>query len=296
GLVFVNMDLGAAPLADFLRPVTSLMAPSDVAKMVLVQDQTASVKCNWKAIIDNFSELYHVNHIHPQHRRFVDCTAAEEDLLDNGHTGLRLPGFVTDPRFPTPEKATDYQSMQLQALGLDPADFDGRVADIPKAIQAAKRAQSGKAGYDYEAFTDQQLTEVYQYNLFPNIILSGSPEGVWVMRSRPHPTDPETSFIDKWTLMLQPDPALGGAGDTQQTLHAASADAVSSNGRPARDVFTHEDVMSGRKSMTETIDQDISLLERVQQGAASSGFSSAWLSAQESRVKHFHDWIDRAIT
>lgn len=295
GMVFVNMDSDARTLEDFLRPVTERMAPIDSAKMVLVEDQSASVDCNWKAIIDNFAELYHVNHIHPQHRRFVDCTAASEELLDHGHTSLRLPGFTTDPRFPTPQNATDFQAMQLTALGVDPDDFKGRTQDIPAAIQAAKRAQSGLKGYDYEAFSDQQLTEVFQYNLFPNIILSGSPEGLWVMRSRPHRADPGKSFLDKWTLMLEPDPALGGSGDAQQTLHAASgADSIAS-GRVARDVFSYRDVIAGRKSMTDTIDQDLSLLERVQQGAASNGFSSAWLSDQESRVAHFHAAIDSAL-
>jgi phenylpropionate dioxygenase-like ring-hydroxylating dioxygenase large terminal subunit len=296
GMVFINMDANAEPLDRFLAPVTKAMAPIDSPSMRLMEDQSAHVDCNWKAIIDNFSELYHVNHIHPQHRRFVDCSAAEEDLLDHGHTGLRLPGFTTDPRFAQPEEATDFQAMQLEALGLNPCDFKGRTPDIPAAIQAAKRAQSGTCGYDYSAFSDVQLTEVFQYNLFPNIILSGSPEGLWVMRSRPHASDPEKSILDKWTLMLEPDPALGGSGDAKQTLHAASDSAPTSTGRAARDVFSYKDVIAGRKSMTDTIDQDLSLLERVQQGAASSGFSSAWLSDQESRVAHFHRAIDAAMS
>ena len=42
----------------------------------------------------------------------------------------------------------------------------------------------------------------------------------------------------------------------------------------------------------ETIDQDISLLARVQAGARSSGFDRAWLSDQEIRVAHFHDALN----
>lgn len=298
GLVFINMDMDAAPLADFLQPVTDHMAPIDSPAMVLLEDQTASVDCNWKAIIDNFSELYHVNHIHPQHRRFVDCTQAIDELLPHGHTGLRLPGFTTDPRFKEPQEATDYQSMQLSAIGLDPAAFKGRVGDVPAAIQKTKRAQSGTHGYDYSAFTDQQLTEVFQYNLFPNIVLSGSPEGLWVMRSRPHHSDPAKSYIDKWTLSLAPDPALGGDTAGGQTLHGASEEAgshVAKSGRVERDCFSYKDVIAGRKSMTDTIDQDLSLLQRVQRGASSSGFSSAWLSDQETRVAHFHAALNEAV-
>lgn len=296
GLVFVCMDPDAIPLEDFLRPVTEAIAPADIAAMTLREDQTASVDCNWKAIIDNFAELYHVNFIHPQHRRFVDCTAAVEEGYEHGHTGLRLPGFTTDPSFPRPETATDFQALQLRALGLDPDAFAGATETIPAAIQAAKRAQSGKAGYDYSAFTDAQLTEVWQYNLFPNVILSGSPEGLWVLRSRPHPSDPERSLIDKWTLALPPDPALGGTAAAAHVLHTASSDAAGDGGgRVPRDCFDYRDVLSGAKSMTDTIDQDLSLLARVQQGAASAGFEAAWLSERELRVAHFHAALDRCL-
>jgi phenylpropionate dioxygenase-like ring-hydroxylating dioxygenase large terminal subunit len=296
GLVFVNMADDAGPLEEFLRPVTENIAPAAIAAMTLREDQTASVECNWKAIIDNFAELYHVNFIHPQHRRFVDCTAAVEEAYAHGHTGLRLPGYTTDPSFPKPDKATDIQAMQLEALGLDPDRFTGATETIPVAIQAAKRAQSGKNGFDYSAFSDPQLTEVWQYNLFPNVILSGSPEGLWVLRSRPHPTDPEQSYLDKWTLALPPDPALGGPRSAAPVLHStSSAAAIAAEGRVARDCFSYLDVLSGNKSMTDTIDQDLSLLSRVQMGCTSGGFDSAWLSSRELRLAHFHDTLNRQM-
>ncbi len=292
GFVFVNMDPEAEPLSGFLGKLVERAAPYQIAKMDLIEDQTVSVGCNWKAMIDNFSELYHVDHIHPQHKRFVDCPSATDELFENGHTGLYVPGFVTDSRYPVPDKPTDYQEMQLTALGIDASEFVGRVAEIPAAITRAKREQSGSNGYDYSALSDEQLTTVFQYNLFPNIILSGSPEGLWMMRSRPHPDDPSKSYLDKWTLQLSPDPALGGNPEHKQTMHAASGNSEAVDGRVPRDCFGHEDILSGNKSMTETIDQDISLLARVQAGARSSGFDRAWLSDQEIRVAHFHDALN----
>ncbi|WP_323799446.1 aromatic ring-hydroxylating dioxygenase subunit alpha [Parasphingorhabdus sp.] len=292
GFVFINIDPEAEPLSDFLGRMVERAAPYPIAKMDLIEDQTVSVECNWKAMIDNFSELYHVDHIHPQHKRFVDCPNATDELFENGHTGLHVPGFVTDSRYPVPDKPTDYQEMQLTALGIDAQKFVGRVAEIPAAITRAKREQSGRNGYDYSALSDEQLTTVFQYNLFPNIILSGSPEGLWMMRSRPHPDDPSQSYLDKWTLQLNPDPALGGGSEHKQTMHAASGNSEIAEGRVARDCFGHEAILSGAKSMTETIDQDISLLARVQAGARSSGFDRAWLSDQEIRVAHFHDVLN----
>ena len=294
GFIFINMDAKAPPLSAFLGAVIDRLAPYALADMTLLEDQTVSVDCNWKAMIDNFSELYHVDHIHPQHKSFVDCPNATDELFEHGHTGLYVPGFKTDSRYPVPKKPTDFQAMQLNALGVDSVDFEGRVEDIPNAIATTKREQSGKNGYDYSAFTDEQLTTVFQFNLFPNIILSGSPEGLWMMRSRPHPDDPTKSLLDKWTLQLNPDPALGGDVKQNQTLHGTSDQATDQSGRVERDCFHYTEVLAGEKSMTDTIDQDISLLARVQAGAQSSGFDQAWLSDQEIRVAHFHDTLNKA--
>ena len=149
GLVFVCMDVNTAPLEDFLGNVIERVKPFDIARKQLIEDQTVSHGCNWKAIIDTFAELNHVDYIHPQHRRFVDCTNARDELFANGHTGVFVPGATTDQRCPVPEAPTDIQSMQLEALGLDPKAFVGRVPDVPSAIVAAMRAQSAKKGFDY---------------------------------------------------------------------------------------------------------------------------------------------------
>ena len=44
--------------------------------------------------------------------------------------------------------------------------------------------------------------------------------------------------------------------------------------------------------MTITIDQDVHLLRDVQAGMHSWGFDAGWLNEDESRVQHFHDWLD----
>ena len=48
-----------------------IMEHYEFGNLTLVQDQTVSINCNWKAVLDNFSELYHVHYLHPQHQREV---------------------------------------------------------------------------------------------------------------------------------------------------------------------------------------------------------------------------------
>lgn len=300
GFVFISLAANPPPLLDYLGPVADLLAPYRFGEMLLVQDQTVHHRCNWKAVVDNFSELYHVDFIHPQHQRMVDCCNDTVHLFPNGHTGVIVPGATVNPRFPIPEEPTDIQAAQLQNLGLNPTDFKGRVLEIREAVQRRKREIGSDMGLDYSAFADDQLTDVWQYNLFPNAILSFTPERCWVLRPRPHPSDPGQCYFDKWTLLRFPDPKLRkeGApsivGSGSSSLQSA-LERPEDHLRPQRDVFDHQAISRGEKSMTETIDQDIALLEGVQAGMASAGFDSVWLNDDEMRLQHFHREWDRRI-
>ncbi len=307
GFVFISMAKSAPPLLDYLGPLAELLAPYGFANMTLVADQTVHHYCNWKAIIDNFSELYHVDFLHPQHRRMVDCCNDTVHLFPNGHTGVAVKGATVNPRFPIPEEPTDLQASQLASLGLDPGAFNGRVLDVRRAVQQRKREVGRDYGYDYSRYSDDQLSDVWQYNLFPNIILSFTPERCWIMRPRPHPTDPQQCYFDKLSLEQHPDPslsdavsAIAGSGSTAMSAPGAATAADSDAAeqpyvRPKRDVFEHTAIVSGEKSMTITIDQDIELLGRVQAGMNSDAFESVWLNDDEMRVQHFHNEVDRLL-
>jgi phenylpropionate dioxygenase-like ring-hydroxylating dioxygenase large terminal subunit len=299
GFVFVSMAESPEPLLSFLGPVVELLAPYRFRNMVLVEDQTVHLQCNWKAVVDNFSELYHVDFLHPQHKRMVDCCNDTVHLFANGHTGLAVPGATVNPRFPVPREPTDIQSAQLRSLGLDPADFAGRVLEVREAVQKRKREVGHAKGFDYTPFSDDQLSDVWQYNLFPNVIFSFTPEHCWVMRPRPHPADPGQCYFDKLSLLLFADPEInanaapivGPGRPEQQSGTTLPSDYV----RPARDTFDHHAIISGEKTMTDTIDQDIELLGGVQAGMASHGFNTVWLNDDEMRVQHFHNEMDRLL-
>ena len=272
GFVFVNLSPNPPSLRSFLGPVVEQLAPYRFRDMTFLEDQSVQLHCNWKAVIDNFSELYHVDFLHPQHKSMVDCANDTVHLFPNGHTGVHVPGATVNPRFPIPDAPTPRLAEQLRAVGLDPEDFAGRVADIRAAVQTAKRGT--QAPVDYARFSDEQLSDVWQYNLFPNVIFSFTPEHVWLMQPKPHPSDPNRCIFDKLSFVAGANPP---------------------NERPARDVFLHEDVVAGRKSMTITIDQDIELLGGVQAGMLSSGIDDVLLSEDEVRVQHFHKFVDRCV-
>ena len=302
GFVFVCLAEDPPPLEEYLGPVVEMLRPYRFRNMTLVEDQTVHHYCNWKAVVDNFSELYHVDFLHPQHRRMVDCCNDTVHLFHNGHTGLEVKGATVNPRFPVPEEPTDIQAAQLRSLGLDPGEFQHRVLEVRRAVQVRKREQGLEFGYDYSPFSDNQLSDVWQFNLFPNAILSFSAEHLWILRPRPHPTDPGRCFFDKLSLVLFADPSLGRdtanlvrPGRSQLPLDVSGSKPPDYT-RPKRDVFEHTEILNGNRTMTDTIDQDIELLGGVQAGMASAGFQRVWLSDEELRVQHFHNELERRLT
>jgi len=299
GLVFINLAEQTESLESYLGPVADLLEPYHFEEMTLVQDQTVHLDCNWKAVVDNFGELYHVDFLHPQHKRMVDCHNDTVRLFEHGHTGVEVPGATVNPRYPVPDYPTDIQSSQLTSLGLNPADFKGRVLEIRQAVQKQKRLINADLSMNYHRFSDDQLSDVWQYNLFPNGILSFTPEHCWILRPRPHPTDPQKCEFDKISLVkfadsANPDKDILGPGKSARLLDAAGT-TNSHRDRPERDVFSYDQVIRGEKDMTDTINQDVALLAGVQHGMASKGFERVFLSDDEIRVQHFHDHVDRII-
>jgi phenylpropionate dioxygenase-like ring-hydroxylating dioxygenase large terminal subunit len=290
GLVWICMDPDAPPLMDFLGPAASRITPYRLQDMTLTGDQTVHLDCNWKAVFDNFQELYHVEHIHPQHEHMFDCPTAEVHLYANGHTGVVIDGHTVNTRLPIPDRPNPYLSQQIQKFGGDPESYTGRVLDIRADMPKLRRKAGPGLGYDYDGLTDLQLSDIEQYNFFPNTMITVQPEDALIVRARPHPTDPNRCLWDKFTLHMQPSEQVAGkSGVPFEPFDPTDLEPVP---RPAHDEFTQDDIIEGRKTMTITIDQDIHLIRDVQAGMRSRGFHAQKLCDDEARIQHYHDWLD----
>ncbi len=291
GMIWVCMDPDAPSLEEFLGPIQAMVEPYRPEDMRLLEDQTVHLDCNWKAVFDNFGELYHVEHIHPQHELIFDCPTAVNELFDLGHTRVLIDGFTVNSRLPIPEEVPPTMWAQMDVLGMDRDDYKGRVLDVRRDVQIKKREQGPSLGYNYDKLTDAQLSDIVQYNVFPNSILVLQPEEFWILRTRPHATDPNKCYWDKLSLRMPPSKEVADSGNISFNL---DQDSLPENWeRPEHDEFTQDDIIAGDKTMTITIDQDIHFIRDVQKGMHSRGFNEAWLNDDEARVQHFHDWMDR---
>ena len=294
GLVFINMSNNPAPLKTFLGTIMDQLNPYHFENMELVKHQSVTLDTNWKTARDNFLEQYHVDFIHPQHASFVDCCDAQNYLWPFGHSHTWVESPVMNPRYDMPEEPPDYMKQYLIGLELDPEDFNGKVPDIRNAVQKQKRIIGKKLGFDYSELSDEQVSDVFQYDIFPNIFMTIHAERLWIFGPRPHGADPNKCIFTKYSLMIPEDKIRDK--DKGLELLPGSYDYSYSDTRVEHEVFTRQDVIEGRNSMTVTIDQDIHYLNDMQAGMHSRGFDKAILSKDEERVQHFHDWVDNWLS
>ena len=147
-------------------------------------------------------------------------------------------------------------------------------------------------GYDYAGLSDDQVSDIWQYDIFPNTFMTIAAEEVWIYGPRPHTSSPDKCFFDKWTLSVPVESACDPErGLTLNPGISASRD----DDRPEHEVFTAADVVAGKHTLTITLDQDIYYLADMQAGMHSRGFDRAVLNEDEVRVQHFHDWVKKYL-
>jgi phenylpropionate dioxygenase-like ring-hydroxylating dioxygenase large terminal subunit len=290
GFVWFNADKKAPSLKEFLgREVVEEIGSYKMEEMVRVLDITAVSNNNWKIITDNFNEAYHVQVLHPELIPYIenDGDTCQFDLLKNGHNRGWFPAY--QPAVQYNHEAVGEPLISLMAeWGLDSSKYHGKgeFRRIRTDIQKQKRKLGPGRGYKhYDHLTDYQLTDYVIYNLFPNSVITVGPDGVQLLRPRPHATDPGKCYFDHWWLV----PQIAGRKFTPSPAGGPDL--------PVEDA-AREVVQYGEKSLGVTADQDLSIAAVQQAGLHSAGFRGFYLSHQERRVQAFHealnDFVGRA--
>ncbi|MBR9796732.1 MAG: aromatic ring-hydroxylating dioxygenase subunit alpha, partial [Gammaproteobacteria bacterium] len=168
------------------------------------------------------------------------------------------------------------------AWGIDSDQYVGRDTwnQLRLDIQSAKREKGPDTGYEHYVYrADYQLTDYIIYNLFPNNVITVGPDGIQLLRPRPHPTDPAQCLFDHWWLVNRVE------GQTMTPSPSGGPDL------PVEDA-AHEHIRYGEKTLGTTADQDLSIAEIQQRGLNSAGYQGYWLAGQERRVQAFHERLN----
>ena len=86
GLIFVNLDAHAEPLAPRLASLQEEIGNPKLSEMDVVQTFDDEIDCNWKVLVENFCESYHVFRVHKTTLE-PDTPTASVEVMHGG------PGF-----------------------------------------------------------------------------------------------------------------------------------------------------------------------------------------------------------
>lgn len=135
---FINADMEAEPLLDYLGPVAEEMADFQPHTLKLVYRADYEIKCNVKVLLDAFLETYHLKSIHQQTvDRFLDHMGTFIELFPKGHS-----------RMVTPNRRPEWK--------------DPGAAGLPEIETVSEIARENNASY----------------NIYPNIVCPPSPTGL----------------------------------------------------------------------------------------------------------------------
>jgi len=288
GIVFINMGDNPPPLKEQFGLPEGYLETYQLDKMYCVRHTVSEWAANWKTGIDAFYETYHLHAVHPQTQDVMDDMGVQVDLYPHGCSRMLVPIAIKTKRQADQDSMNPSLEYMMMEASIDPAQFNGSAREVREAIQRAKRERSDRLDLGYERFTDGQLTDSWATGIFPNVQIGLHPEGAFLMRFMPHPTDPEIFYYDTMTLVRPVDdpnysvPGWMGLPEGTDTSGEIRPD-------------TEYTKIGEPPNLGEVLDQDSELLPVVQKGIRSKGFAGPIWSEQEQRLRHFHTELNRYL-
>ena len=266
-LVFVNLDLDAEPLHDWLEGVADDIAWARLDEFRGAYSTVTPVNCNWKVVADGFSETYHVQGLHREMLASIDDVNAPQRIWD------RHSASYQDYGVPSPRLGRDVDDQQVwdafvvtQGGRMGPAHKDRSDApEVPEGqtlrdvIAQKIRDHQATLGVDLSGYDTAQITSLSQYNLFPNTTVLVSADLFTVMTARPGPSPDEAELA---VIHLNRVP---------------SADAPASSP-------IHVTVPVDQADFGFVLNQDLSVIRTMQTGLHQPGMTHLTLSSEECRI------------
>jgi phenylpropionate dioxygenase-like ring-hydroxylating dioxygenase large terminal subunit len=290
GFIWVNMDPDCVSLREYLGPIYAEWEQRDVHTWTRTVANTMWLPCNWKVVLDNFNESYHVPTVHmgattdtnrKEIRGHLNTYFKETrfDLSDEGHNRMVMRAGYGVGTTDKEGNVLEPLASQLRYWDLDPEDFKGRPADTREAIQQAKRRLGASRGFShYDKVPTEQLTDAFHYTLFPNFAVTIWSDGFHFLRARPHRSDPEQCLFDNWWYS-----SPAGMKSGVETGMGGTAEV-------GKSVLDYQ-----KDSIGPGIEDDVRVFLTQQRGFRSRGFKGVYLARQEERIRRYHELIDDYI-
>ena len=277
GFIWFRLEPSGPALMEFLGEIPTQLAPYRLEDMRLFEYKTFLWDSNWKVAVDAFNESYHFRGLHPQMLKWADETARIELLGE--HSRMINKYGTTSPPYTGGDEIYPELKEWLQYGGMDPEAHQGAPEDTWKTkLEFVRRIQDTPGlAPPYADMSDEQLTDVYHYFIFPGFAMNVFPEGVNGFRYRPHETDPEKMYYDLIMLVHVPP---GEAPPCERKFF---------DGKVRYDEVADQSLS---RIVTDVLQQDADNVAINQRGLTSDGFRGMLLGDQELRLRHFHRTLD----
>jgi phenylpropionate dioxygenase-like ring-hydroxylating dioxygenase large terminal subunit len=285
-LVFINMDMDAPPLLEFLGVLPEHFENWPWDDWYLFMHLEKELNCNWKTAQEAFMEAYHTPLVHPELTQVVGDWNMQHDVFDDHVTrdlcALAVPSPAAKKSISEQERidrvllggrSTDGKSVQLE---------EGQTARDAMAKQVRKGLES-QYDMDTSGYSDAELIDSIKYNLFPNIFLYTGLAMRSIHRVKPIGNDPNRCTFE--VLMMRPVPKGQERPDPAQPVRIPEE--VSYKDVPELAAFPLSAI---------TFDQDTGNLRAQHEGMMASEKGAETLSVyQESRIRALHDTLDKYL-
>jgi nitrite reductase/ring-hydroxylating ferredoxin subunit len=285
GFVFINMDLGASPLADFLDVLPEHFAHFPLERRRIKVHVQKRLPANWKAAQEAFMEAYHNFETHDS----PNGANAQYDIF-----GKYVSRFIHNIGNYSPESLADYPGdkwrkppltenevlQSLSAFGLDHDEVpEGSRARSVAAADLRNRL-SERLGSDMSELGDSLILDSIEYHLFPNMFFFPGISIPMAYRFRPDGDNVDYAIFD--LMVLEP---LAAGEQHPEPPEPIILDVEQS--------YAEVDELSW---LAPVYDEDTSNLQMQQQGFKTSRKPGLTLgNYQEARIRRVHLSLDQFL-
>jgi phenylpropionate dioxygenase-like ring-hydroxylating dioxygenase large terminal subunit len=275
GWVFINMDLEAEPLMDFLGDLPLHFAGWAPQDRYIEAHVGKVMNCNWKLCQEAFMEAFHVITTHPQILASTGDENSQYDAWDNFSRAITPNGTPSPHMRWEPSEQDKFDAVTMRELDAP------RVAEVPDGMTArALMAAGARANLQQilgadKVIADSEVSDSIYYTLFPNFHPWGGYNRI-VYRFRPWQDRHDQSLMECYYLAPfkgeRPEPAeFHLLGEDEPWTDAPELGLLAK-------VFT----------------QDTFNLPNVQRGLAAAPFDEVVLARyQETKLRHFHHLLNQ---
>ncbi len=270
GWVFINMDMNAEPLADFLGDLPQHFAAWPPEDRYIEAHVGKIMRCNWKLCQEAFMEAFHVIHTHPQILAGIGDENSQYDAWGNFSRAITPNGTPSPHLRRDVDEQERFESVMMRHLDDLPAPRVPAGMTARSMMAEASRQGLAAAVPPGTTISDASVCDSIYYTLFPNFHPWGGYNRI-VYRFRPWQNRHDRSLMECYYLSPfvgeRPDPAPMRLLDADEPWTDAAELGLLAK------VFT----------------QDTFNLPQVQLGLESAQYDEVVLASyQETKLRHFH--------